>query len=196
MWHEMFNFFTLALSVALCSAAVKLIDDFLDKDIDFHAGRKNWAESVGVGSIVYAALFLAFAAALDAQVALSLFLACCIVGMFNSLGQRLPSKLNGWQESIVIFAIAVFFFGINQMLFALCFILAIQLIDDCIDFRLDKLSGHRNLAHRFGILECLLAGLLGFLAAWSLNEQLIIPALVGSGIVYIISFRNQGVQLW
>lgn len=195
MWQETFNFITIALSVALCSAAVKLIDDFLDKDIDFSAGRKNWAELVGAGSIVYAALFLAFAATLDAQVSLSLFLACYIVGMFNSLGQRLPSKLNGWQESLVIFLIGLFFFGIKQMLFALCFILAIQLIDDCIDFRLDRLSGHRNFAHRFGQLECLLAGFLGILAAWTLNEQLIIPAIVGCGIIYILSFHYQGVHL-
>lgn len=195
MWQETFNFITLSLSVALCSAAVKLIDDFLDKDIDSHAGRKNWAELLGVGTIVYAALFLAFAAALNAQLALSLFLACCIVGMFNSLRQRLPSKLNGWQESLLIFAIGLCFFGARQMLFALCFTLALQLIDDCIDCRLDSLSGHRNFAHHFGQLECMLAGLLNILAAWSLNDQFILPAIVGCGSIYLLSFHYQEVHL-
>ena len=195
MWQEMSNFISLVLSIGLCSASVKLVDDYLDKDIDLRAGRHNWAEITGNGTIVYAALLLAFAAALNPAATLPLFLACCIVGMFNSLNQRLPSSLNGWQESAAIFFIGILLFGMQQMLFAIFFILAIQLLDDCIDYQLDKLSGHRNLAHRFGFLECLLAALIGILAAWLLNEQLLIPALIGSGIVYTISFRYQGVRL-
>lgn len=193
MWHEMFNFMEITLSVALCSVSVKLIDDCLDKELDYRAGRKNWAAKIGNGTIVYAALLLAFAAALNTAVSLSLFLACYIIGMFNSLAQRLPTSLNGWQEAIAVFFIGLLFFGMQQMLFSLFFILAIQLIDDCIDYRLDALSGHRNLAHRFGLLECLFATFICLLIAWSLNEQLILPALIGSGSVYIVSLRYQEV---
>ena len=191
MWHAISEFFTATASVFLCSIAVKLLDDFLDQEIDACAGRKNWAQRIGNGSTIYAALLLAFAATLQAQAALSLFFACCMVGMFNSLTHKLPSRLSGWQESLLILFFGFFFFGIEQMMFALCFIAAIQLLDDCLDYRLDQISGCRNLAHRFGIIECLLAGTVFMLAAWSLNEQLFLPALLGSGTAYFISCRYQ-----
>jgi 4-hydroxybenzoate polyprenyltransferase len=196
MWPEIYNFVTIALSVSLCSAAVKLMDDYLDKDIDLSIGRKNWAEILGRGTMVYAVLLLAFAAALHTQMALSLFFACYIVGMFTSLSQRLPSSLKSWQESFLVFILGSWFLSWHIMLFALSFVFAVQLIDDCIDYQCDKRIGLRNFAHRFGVIECLLGALLSVLLAWSIDETAILPAITGTGIVYVTSFRYQEVKLW
>ncbi|MCX7781780.1 MAG: hypothetical protein N2491_12900 [Negativicutes bacterium] len=196
MWQEMFELFAVTLAVALCSAAVKLLDDFLDQDIDLSTGRKNWAEFLGRGTMVYASLLLSFAASIHTSAAISLFLACYAVGMFSSLTKRLPSSLRGWQESLFVLLAGMYFFGWKQMLFSLSFVVAVQLIDDIIDYRSDASSGQRNWAHRLGILECALGALLAILLAWSANERMIAPAVIGTGLVYAAAFVRQEVRLW
>ncbi|MDF2569333.1 MAG: hypothetical protein K0R55_937, partial [Sporomusa sp.] len=62
MWQEIFNFLSTAAAVACCSAAVKLADDYLDREFDAIAGKTNWAEILGQGTMLYAMFLLALAA--------------------------------------------------------------------------------------------------------------------------------------
>lgn len=194
MWPPTYNLFTASLAVSLCSLSVKLMDDHLDQERDRCCGRANMAERLGAGTIAYAAMLLALAAGLDTALSLSLFLASYVVGMFNDLSRIMPTRLSGWQESAVVFALGGFLFGFRIMLFALLFIIAVQLFDDCIDSKTDRLCGQRNFACRLGLAECLLAGVAALAGACWLDETLFLPALIGTGLAYGGMLRYQGVK--
>lgn len=189
MYPEIFNFFLTIIAVVCCSIAIKLADDFLDRETDCIIGKTNWTQVLGQGTMVYAMFFLALAAGINAPLSLALFLGSYVVGMFNSMKDRFPSKLNGFQESFLALAIGLLLFGWSIMLFAVSLVLAIQLFDDYLDARKDSLSGQRNLANKFGHLECLSVGLICFLTAWGVNEVLFYPSVLGTAIVYFASLR-------
>ncbi|HWQ62737.1 MAG TPA: hypothetical protein VN521_10520 [Negativicutes bacterium] len=193
MWPTMFDAAT-ALAAALCALAVKLTDDWLDRDRDLAVGRANWSAALGAGTMVYATLFLALAAGINAAVSLALFFASYIVGMFNDLGRLLPSRLSGWQESLLVLAAGTAVCGWRVMLFAVMFVAAVQLFDDCIDLAGDRLAGQRNFACRLGTAECLLTGLTLMLAAWWLDAALFGPVFAGVALVYCGALRLKGVM--
>lgn len=195
MWPEIFEFLSTTLAVACCSVAVKLADDYLDKEYDAIVGKTNWAEIFDNGTMLYAMFFLALSAGINAPLALSLFLGSYIIGMFSTMHNKFPSRLNGFQESLVTFTIGIVLFGWNNMLFSLSFVFAIQLFDDYIDAHSDYLSGQRNLANRYGKIECLLVGLICAMIAFGQNEQLFMPALIGVAIVYLLSLRLNKVRI-
>lgn len=195
MWPEISEFLVTATAVACCSAAVKLADDYLDKEYDTVAGKTNWAEHFDKGTMLYAMFLLALSAGINAALSISLFLSCYIVGMFSHMRDKFPSRLNGFQESLIAFAIGILLFGWNNMVFSLSFVFALQLFDDLIDARSDQLTGQRNLANRYGRMECLLAGMICTLIAWGGNEKLFIPAFMGTAIVYILSLRFERVRI-
>lgn len=195
MWPEIFEFVKIMISVILCSTAVKLVDDCLDKDLDVCAGRRNIAEVIGNGTMVYAMLFLVIAAGVNAAVSMPLFLASYIVGMFNDLKSTFPSRLNGMQEAFLVMLLGVLFFGWNSMFFALFFILGIQLLDDCLDLRTDVLTGQRNFAHRLGVTECVILGIMAILIAGWINEQIFWPVFFGTAFFYVSLIKYQGARI-
>lgn len=195
MWPEIFEFLSATIAVVCCSAAVKLADDFLDKEYDSIAGKTNWAEMLDQGTMLYAMFFLALAAGINPSLSLSLFLGSYIVGMFSSMGDKFPSRLNGLQESLLAFIIGIVLFGWSNMLFSMSFVLAVQLFDDCIDAQSDYFAGQRNLANRFGRIECVVACLLCIMVAWEVNSQVFIPALAGTAIVYLLASRYEKVRV-
>lgn len=188
MWLEVFDFLSTVIAVACCSAAVKLADDYLDREYDVVAGKANWAQVLEQGTMLYAMFLLALAAGINTSLSLSLFLSCYIVGMFSTMRDKFPSQLNGFQESLIALMIGLLLFGLHTMIFSLCFTLAIQLLDDYIDAQSDHLVGQRNFANRFGGMECLIASLIFIMTAWGVNEKVFIPALTGTAIVYLLSF--------
>lgn len=189
MWPKIFSFLTTTAAVACCAAAIKLADDYLDSEADAVVGKTNWAKVLGPGAMLYAMFLLALAAGINATLSLSLFFASYISGMFSYLGDKYPSRLTGFQESLLAFIVGIMLFGWNNMLFSLSFVAAIQLFDDYIDAHSDRLSGQRNLANRFGHIECLVLSLVCLLVAWGVNEYYFIPTVLGSGIVYFIALR-------
>jgi hypothetical protein len=194
MWPVTFSWITTACAVLLCAFAVKLTDDFLDQQNDLKVERCNWALYLGPGTMVYATLFLALAASINSSVSLSLFFASYIVGMFNDLLRILPSRLRGWQESSLVMIAGVLLFGWINMLFSLLFIIAVQCTDDCLDYRLDCITGQRNIANRVGLMECGLIGLTALITAWWLSEQLFFPVLSGTLVYYGLAMRFEGVR--
>lgn len=193
MWPAMSDL-TTALAAALCAVTVKLTDDWLDRDRDQAVGRSNWAAAIGAGAMIYAALFLALAAGINAAVSLALFFASYVVGMFNDLGRLLPSRLTGWQESVLVLAAGIALCGWRTMLFAVLFVAAVQFLDDCIDLAGDRLAGQRNFACRLGTAECLLTGLTLLTASWWLDTALFGPVLAGVALVYCGATRLKGVM--
>lgn len=192
MWPIMFDTLTAGAAVWFCCLAVKLIDDFLDKETDAGCGRLNWAVRLGPGAMVYAVLALALAACINAPLSLSLFFASYAIGMYNDLGAVLPSRLTGWQESLLVLVLAVLLVNFHTVFFALLFVAAVQFFDDFIDMRSDRLCGQRNLACRLGPIACLICGLILLSAAWRLDENLFIPVFSGTAIFYFMALHLAG----
>ncbi|MDR3563516.1 MAG: hypothetical protein P4N59_19065 [Negativicutes bacterium] len=191
MLSGMFDTVAAVLAVFLCCIAVKLTDDYLDKDMDRRAGRSNWATRLGPCSMVYAMIILCLAVTLNPQISASLFIACYIIGMFNDLGTLLPSGMRGWQESLLVLLLGFLFIGWHLLLFSLLFIAAVQLFDDYIDMRTDRLCGQRNMACRFGSVECLTLCLLFLSVAFILDEELFNPVVMGTVIFYSIQWFGE-----
>lgn len=193
MWLEIFDLFNI-IAVIFCAIAIKMADDFLDYDLDKASGNQNLGEILGPGLSIYAMLFLSLSVYINPPLCLSLFLASYCIGMFHDLKQRFPSGLTGLQESIVVNFIGFWLCGWRYMIFSIMFALAIQLIDDCIDAKKDTYCGYRNLAHRFGIIECCIFAVISLLLAWLVGKSLFFSVLISILIFYIGLFWYQGVQ--
>jgi 1,4-dihydroxy-2-naphthoate octaprenyltransferase len=191
MYFAIFDFITSCMAVVFCAAAVKLADDFLDKEQDIRSGQYNWARPLGSSALFYAIICLIVAAGLNPEVSMPLFLASYIVGMFNDYQYIFPSRLTGLQESLIVFILGLCLFGLNSMLFSLSFILAIQLFDDCLDLHRDELAGCRNWAYRFGLTECSLLGTLCLLLAWYFNELTFFVVLCGTVLFYSVIYYQE-----
>jgi hypothetical protein len=174
-----------------CAITIKLADDFLDQDID--TNDYNFAKKLGKGSMLYGILSMIFAVSLNASVSITLFLGSYIIGMFHDLKHYFPSRLNGLQESILVFLIGIFFWGSQTMIFSLLFMFSIQLMDDYIDDYTDRLTGNRNWSHRLGRVECFLLFLLSIFAAWLVDEHMFPPTFFGTSIIYgtILYFQRR-----
>ncbi|EAX48742.1 hypothetical protein TcarDRAFT_2214 [Thermosinus carboxydivorans Nor1] len=195
MWPAISNFATAVASVILCAAAVKLVDDYLDQELDRIVGRMNWSEFLGSSTMVYAMLLIVFAACINASISLPLFLSSYIVGMFIKLDHDFPTRLKGWQESFIVFGLGILFFEWSNMVFSLLFILSVQLFDDCLDFYSDRRAGYHNWAYRLGIMECFLLAGVAFSAAWWLGGDRFPPVFWGTTIFYIVLVRCQEAKI-
>jgi len=179
------------IAVILCSIAVKLVDDFLDSDLDTRAGCYNFSKAMGPGSIVYGMLSLSLAASVNASVSIPLFFASYSIGMFNDFKKKFISGLSGLQESLLVFILGGLLWGWQNMLFSILFIFSLQLFDDYLDIYIDQLAGYRNFAHRVGKVECLLLAILTLCASWLTNEHLFPLVLLATAIFYSAIFYYQ-----
>lgn len=191
MWHAIFEHVTIFISVLFCSIAVKLIDDFLDKDLDMQGGYLNFTKKFGDGIIIYAILSLTVAASINAFVSIPLFLASYSIGMFEDLKHPFPSGLSGMQESLLVFILGILLWGWQRMVFSMLFIFAIQLFDDYLDMYTDQAVGYRNLAYRLGKIECLLLSIISMLSAWQVGEHMFLPVFCSASLFYGILFFYQ-----
>ena len=190
MWHEIFENFMIVISVILCGIAVKLVDDFLDHDMDTRTGSRNFTNQFGNGTVIYAMLALALATSINALVSIPLFLASYSIGMFGDLKQPFPSGLTGWQESLLILLLGTMLWGWQQILFSLFFIGGVQLFDDYIDAEEQLLDG-RNIAKKIGKVECLLLSIIAILTAWQIEERMFPFVFLGFFLFYSLLFFYQ-----
>jgi hypothetical protein len=138
------------LAVFLTALAVKALDDLLDEPERYggEAGR-----AVGPGGpwlAVYIAAALALAVGLAPGASLSLFLMAYAVGMLPSLGERLPSGLPSWAESLAALAVALLVAGPLETLGSLLVIAGAQAFDDYRDAGEDRAAGRASLAAALG----------------------------------------------
>lgn len=175
----------LAASVALTAAAVKLMDDTLDRERDAAAGRPNWAARLGVAAPVYALAFLAAAALLHAPAAGTLFLAAYALGMLRGgegAAAIQPSRLPAWQESLLAVALGAAVAGPREMFGAVCVMLALQAADDLRDHHVRPgLS-----AGWAGATEVVLAGVAaGLLAILLTPAKALASLLIGGCVIWL-----------
>lgn len=187
MSPEVYEYGLLFLSSVFCAATVKLLDDYLDREADAAANQPNWISRLGEGAVAYCLPLLAVGIALQPAVSLPLFLASWAVGMYRDLRVKYLSRLSGWQEVVLTIAIGISFAGWRMMLFALLLAFSVQAIDDLIDCHRDCLTGIRNLALRFGKMECILLASICLLGSWLLAGSTFWPVCAGIVFVYAIA---------
>lgn len=171
----------LAAAVAAAGVAIKLMDDWLDRELDALTGRVTLAAMVGDGTIAYALAALAVGMLLHAPAAGTLFLAAYALGMAHDATRRLPTGLAAWQESLLAVVAGVILAGPAVMVAALAAMSAVQCADDLLDAAEDRRRGARSWVHRLGRVETALilviALLVGFVLAPVLTGAVIAAAI-------------------
>lgn len=185
MLHVISEWTRMFFSTVLCSFAIKLLDDYLDQEIDTACGEHNWINYLGEGAVAYSLPFLAISVALHPGIGVSLFLASWTVGMYRDLHVKYPSRLRGWQESAIVMAAGFYFAGWDTMTFSLLIAAAVQLSDDIIDRYTDQATGIRNLAHQWGVMPCCVACIASFIGAWFFTPTVFWPVICGIVVVYV-----------
>lgn len=144
-----------SLAATLATAvAIKLMDDLLDGEELTISGLTT------AGATVYAMAALAVGVALAPLVALPLFAAAYAVGMLHEPAEALPSGMPAWLESVLAVAVAAVMAGTGRAIQALLVMLAVQLVDDLVDYVADTATPSRSLAHRAGRGEAALLAMI------------------------------------
>ncbi|MGM9571489.1 MAG: hypothetical protein ACI3ZR_04645 [bacterium] len=135
----------LSLSCVLSTGlAIKILDDYLDREIDELAGKDTFVQFFQQSILPYGLLFLAFGLTLEPKLGGSLFLASYAVGMFKQQEQIYPCKLSGWQEIVLSCFLGSFLYGWFDFLSALSIIFFVQLLDDFYDYKIEKETDKNN----------------------------------------------------
>lgn len=173
------------LSVFLTGCVIKIMDDYLDQDIDILENEQNLFTVLELGVLPYALLLLSLAFFLDSVTALSLFLASFAVGMGGNLTAKMPSGLYGYQESFIVLLLGFLSLKIN-MLSSILIIIVIQLLDDIKDYKRNKIN-KKNLAFLLGKVECYLLAVICFLLSFYLDSIKAVSSIISTYLItYII----------
>ena len=172
-------------SVLIIGFAIKIMDDYIDQDIDVIKNEPNLYIALEYGGLPYALLLLSLAAVMDLTAAISLFLSSFAVGMVGNLTVKMPSGLYGFFESIIVILLGIILFK-SEMLSSLFIMAAIQLWDDFLDYENDNMS-KKNLAFLLGKVECLLLAIIFFLLTVFFDYVKAITSIIAMHIIiYII----------
>ncbi|AEE91472.1 conserved membrane protein of unknown function [Tepidanaerobacter acetatoxydans Re1] len=173
------------LSIFLTGCVIKLMDDYLDQDIDVLEDEPNLFTILELGGLPYALLLLSLAFFLDLVTALSLFLASFALGMGGNLTAKMPSGLYGYQESFIVLLLGFMSLKIN-MLSSMLIIAVIQLWDDVKDYKRNKIN-KKNLAFLLGKVECSLLAVICFLLSFYLDSIKAVSSIISTYLItYII----------
>lgn len=153
MYGEISSLALKGLAIFLVGICIKVMDDYMDIELDALLGNKTLAAKLGPGTLPYVLLLFAMAVSINQNLTLALFMASYAVGMFQDLFRPLPSGLKGWQESVVVFILGIVILGWETIMWSFTIMAAIQLLDDLIDYRLDLKTGVVKAVQRVGFAE-------------------------------------------
>ena len=162
MFGGTFNFLIEWVIICLIGIIIKLMDDYLDQDLDSIEGKYTLPMILGKATLPYTLLGIVVCMAIKPALSGTLFLASYLVGMGHNLEEPLPFGWSPLQESIIFGIFGILFFGIFEMLSSLTIIIFIQLLDDFLDYYTDAQFSRRNFFIRFGFWESLIFGLIIF----------------------------------
>lgn len=172
--------------ICLVGTIIKLMDDYLDQDLDKIEGKYTLAMILDKAVLPYALLMITLAMAIDPGLTGSLFLASYAIGMGHDLKRTLPLGWTGLTESILFSLFGFLVFGFSEMISSLMVIISIQFVDDFLDYYTDVHFSRRNFVNRFGFFESLLICFITFIVAMVLNWQKTVIVYISLPIVLII----------
>jgi 1,4-dihydroxy-2-naphthoate octaprenyltransferase len=172
--------------IVLVGLTIKLMDDWLDIEFDQCIGRNTLAMRLGRACLPYALVLFGLAIAMAPKLAFSLFLAAYAIGMSHELLERMPTKMPGWLESILVLGISAAYAGFVLTAWAVCIMAMIQLLDDLMDLHVDRRSGQSNLAHRLGLVEATLLMFICLLASLLISTMHTVEVLLALPLVHML----------
>ncbi|NLN19467.1 MAG: hypothetical protein GX162_09370 [Firmicutes bacterium] len=172
--------------------AIRLMDDYLDAPVDLLQGVQTSAHHLGNASLPYALVGLSVGSLLSPKLTAALFLSAYAIGMTSELTRALPSRLRGYQESLLAIVIGAIGAGPMVMAWALMTMFTIQALDDLIDLRVDSHIDGRNWCHLFGVGEVILSGSLSVAFSAFLSPLLTGLTLLTAASIGLIFHRQPG----
>lgn len=159
------------LAIAPAGIAIKLLDDFLDYAVDLACDSPSLIDILGSGSVVYTMVFAVLACSINLRLAAPLMLAAYSVGMLKAPSQMLPLGLSAWMESVVIVLATWAIFGWPATLVSVLLMIAIEFVDDIIDYSRDSVGGATNLVHSIGKTQLVLVSVAVIIAAFIVDRR-------------------------
>ncbi|WP_018248987.1 hypothetical protein [Orenia marismortui] len=156
--------------VFLTGIVIKLMDDYLDQEIDRLNGRTTLAMRLDRAIVPYSLILLTFSILIDYQLTISLFWASYIVGM--GIGSdELPTGLKSYQEVIIMLIFGFLVLDSRLFLFSILIISFVQLTDDYIDYYLEEYINRGNFINYLGKIGTVLLSLLTLVGALVIDWQ-------------------------
>jgi hypothetical protein len=189
------EFFNLNIMVAtlLVGVAVRLLDDYIDRQLDELLGRStSWHYLQGTG-LIYAMVALALGIRLSPMWGAALFFAAYGIGMASDPNAMLPSHLSGGLEFLIASALSIVVGGWNLGLAALSLMLGVDIIDDCLDLAKEsKVVSVRNWASLYGTGPALFLGFLAILSSLFLAWHQATWGVIWGGLFLFCSWLREG----
>lgn len=171
MYGEIFNVIVKWMVILVIGTVIKLMDDYLDQDLDKIEGKYTLAMFLEKATLPYTLLCTVMCMALEPMLTGSLFLASYLVGMGHDLQRQLPLGWTAWQESLLFGLFGLVGFGIAEMIGSLLIVLFIQLADDFVDYHSDSITSRRNFVLQLGLWESFILGVIVLVAAFALDVE-------------------------
>ncbi len=156
--------------IFLTGLVIKLMDDYLDQEIDRLNNRSSLAIKLQRGIVPYSLILISFAVLINYRLTISLFWSSYIVGMGID-NDNLPTGLKSYQEVLIMLVLGFVVLDYKLFLFALMIILFVQLVDDYIDFHLEEYLNQTNYLNYLGEVGTILLAVISLLIALWINWQ-------------------------
>jgi 1,4-dihydroxy-2-naphthoate octaprenyltransferase len=132
------------LGIFFCGLVIKLMDDYLDQDIDSLAEKWNITMALKRGTLPYTLILMSIALYFNFSEAIGFFTASYLIGMAYEGNEKLPTNLLAWQEGLVVFIIGIMMTSITNATGCLLLIIIVQLTDDLVDYKKDHYLKREN----------------------------------------------------
>ena len=173
------------LAVLFTGLVIKLMDDYLDQEIDRLNNRNSLAVKLKRGIVPYSLLLFSFAVLCNYKLSIALFWASYIVGMGMDR-TKVKIKLKAYQELIVLLIIGFWLLETTQFLFSLLIILFIQAVDDYRDYYREKYINKDNLINYLGLGGTLFIIIFALVFSLNLNWQLTVLIIAVSCLINLL----------
>jgi len=132
-----FNF----LPVLGAGLVIKIMDDYLDQDIDRELGKKNWTQKAGRAAFPYALLILTLSLALNPPLSGTLFLAAYSLGMVWLPSEKPLNLWPAWLEIVFVIIISCYLFSWEGTLGSFLLIGTVDRLDNFLEKKKKTWSG-------------------------------------------------------
>ena len=176
------NILKSSLAILFTGLVIKLMDDYLDQELDKLNNRSTLAQNLGRGILPYALILFSIAMFCDYQLSVSLLWASYIVGMGVNKNQ-LPTGLKSYQEFLLLLILGFSILDSQVFLFSLLIILFIQTADDYIDYYRERYISKDNFINYLGRSGTVFIIIFSLVASLNLNWQLALLVMAFSVLI-------------
>ncbi|QTL98300.1 hypothetical protein GM661_10075 [Iocasia frigidifontis] len=171
--------------VILIGFVIKMMDDFLDQEIDILQGDWNLTSVLKKGILPYSLVIMIFALHLNFAESVSYFSASYLLGMSSTAADKLPSRLRGWQEGLILIVIAIYLTSLREVITSIILVLILQFVDDYLDYKKEIYIKKDNLINKLGHLNGLIIFIILFILVFNFCLLKMIYFSLASCIIYL-----------